>query len=191
MPRDYKGRAQAAGQQAKPVPGWIWFLTGLLVGGLSVGLVCLKALPTPKDGTGADTSATDAGNSRPAEQPAKVKKPTFDFPNILQEMTWGDPEPEPEPVTAPTRPTSPGAQPPKPQGRYNLQAGSFIKYADADRRKAELAFLGVTSRIQKSQVDGKTVYRLMVGPYTGESSANQAKRDLTGQGIETLVIKVD
>ena len=41
VPRDYKHRAQKEPKK-KPLPGWLWLLTGLLLGGFIVGLVWLK-----------------------------------------------------------------------------------------------------------------------------------------------------
>ena len=49
-------------------------------------------------------------------------------------------------------------------GVYVLQAGSYGSFAEADRVKAQLALLGISSQIQKISVDDRQYNRVRIGP---------------------------
>ncbi|MDR2864480.1 MAG: SPOR domain-containing protein [Spirochaetaceae bacterium] len=55
---------------------------------------------------------------------------------------------------------------------YWVQAGSFSQKSRADNTKSFLAEKGIGAIIIGSNVNGKTVYRVRVGPYTSQSEAN-------------------
>ncbi|MGB5773990.1 MAG: hypothetical protein WBP89_04960, partial [Sedimenticolaceae bacterium] len=67
MPRDYKHRAQKKPPK-KPLPGWLWLFTGLLLGGFIVGLVWLKGQSTDTDAqwVGAQPDRPPQGKPQPA-----------------------------------------------------------------------------------------------------------------------------
>lgn len=75
------------------------------------------------------------------------------------------------------------------QGSYVVQAGSFQEFADADRRKAELALLGLESTIQKVSIDKRNWYRVRIGPYTDLSDLNNTRQRLRVGEIDVLVIR--
>jgi cell division protein FtsN len=74
-------------------------------------------------------------------------------------------------------------------GRYWLQAGSFKRYEDADRRKAELALLGFSSGIQAVSLDGQTWHRVRIGPLESAGDAEAARRRLAENGIGALAVR--
>jgi len=74
-------------------------------------------------------------------------------------------------------------------GRYWLQAGSFKRYEDADRRKAELALLGFSSGIQAVSLDGQTWHRVRIGPLESAGEAEAARRQLAENGIGALAVR--
>lgn len=76
-------------------------------------------------------------------------------------------------------------------GEFLLQAGSFSRNSDAERRRAELGFQGFNARIQPVELDsGATTHRVMVGPYNNMDNMHQAKEKLAQAGIDTLAIRV-
>ena len=89
-------------------------------------------------------------------------------------------------MSAATQPTPPLDLP----GIYVLQAGSFSNYADADRVKAELALLGVVSRIQKVSIDDKVYHRVRVGPVESLDRLNLLREKLHQAQVEVIVIRV-
>jgi cell division protein FtsN len=75
-------------------------------------------------------------------------------------------------------------------GSYVLQAGSFRELADADRRQASLALLGIESRIQRVAIDDDTYHRVRVGPTEDLDELNQIRRRLWDAEIDVLLIRV-
>ena len=55
---------------------------------------------------------------------------------------------------------------------YWVQTGAFTAIVRAENAKEALASKGITSIIENRQVEGKTWYRVRLGPYTSESEAN-------------------
>ena len=75
------------------------------------------------------------------------------------------------------------------EGSYVLQAGSFQEFADADRRKAELALLGLESSIQKVSIDKRNWFRVRIGPYTNLKELDASRQRLRSGEIDVLVIR--
>jgi DedD protein len=65
---------------------------------------------------------------------------------------------------------APSAQ--KTRNDYWVQAGSFVNKSSADNAKAYLAKKGIGSIITNTDVNGKTYYRVRVGPYTSSNEAD-------------------
>lgn len=184
MARDYKQRSR---QRKKTTPGWAWLLTGLAMG-LSVALfVHLHHLNKH-----APSSPVAARSATPASQqpddeavPAAEPEAAFDFYTMLPGIEVVVPrEVPPEPDATPG-----GAAPQLAPGRYWIQAGSFRRYQDADRRKAELALLGLTSSIQEVNLDGQPWHRVRVGPLPDATRAEQTRRRLAEAGIGALAVR--
>ena len=74
--------------------------------------------------------------------------------------------------------------------RYLLQAGAFQASGQAEEFKARIALLGLGARVESAQIDGKTVYRVRMGPYGTATDLAEAKRKLSSGGLESLAIKV-
>jgi DedD protein len=104
--------------------------------------------------------------------PAAVEKPA--------------PAAKPAPVTQPAPAAKPAAATPKPaaapksavastaktKNDFWVQTGAFSAMVRAEGAKDTLASKGITSIIENRQVDGKTWYRVRLGPYTSENEAN-------------------
>lgn len=75
-------------------------------------------------------------------------------------------------------------------GTYVLQAGSFTELADADRRRAELALLGVESRVQRVTIDDKTYHRVRIGPMNDLDKLNLIRSQLRQASIDVLRIRL-
>ncbi|MDZ7645186.1 MAG: SPOR domain-containing protein [Woeseiaceae bacterium] len=136
-------------------PGWIWMLFGLAIG-LSVALAiylqdhppsappseqgATPSAPAPAGTASAPAALDENGESAPAAEPPPQR---FDFYNMLPNFEVVIPEQESD-VTTDTEPRA--VEEP---GVYVLQAGSFSRYEDADRRRAQLALQGIESTIQR------------------------------------------
>lgn len=197
--RDYKSRANPAQRNHKQQkPGWVWFVSGLLVGLFVAGLVWLKVTPSgpafPRQAATTKQKDVEAVTAKGKERSeADTPKPRFDFYTILPEMEVivPDPvdEPEPEtaaPATAEDMPTTASSVA---SASYMLQMGSFRKYADADRLKASLALVGIQAEIQRVSIkDGDIYHRVRSGPYD-RVEVNRLRGKLQQNKINSLVIK--
>lgn len=183
MARDYKQRGRARKQ---PTPGWVWLLTGLAIG-LSVALfVHLRHAASTPSAPVATRAAQPA--SQQAEEAAELEpapESGFDFYTMLPGLEVVVPEEE-------SRKRDAGSVTPKPElapGRYWIQAGSFRRYQDADRRKAELALLGLGSSIQAVSIEGQTWHRVRIGPLPDSAQAESTRRRLAEAGIGALAVR--
>ena len=75
--------------------------------------------------------------------------------------------------------------------RYLLQAGSFSASGDAEALKARIALLGLSARVESGDANGKTVYRVRMGPYATATELAEAKQKLGNGGLPALAIKAN
>ena len=68
---------------------------------------------------------------------------------------------------------------------YEIQAGAFRSFEDADALKARLAFLGIESTIRTVRVDDERWHRIIIGPI-GSGEANGIVRILRNQDLDFL-----
>ena len=74
---------------------------------------------------------------------------------------------------------------------YILQVGSFRNEADAEQMKARLALLGSVATVQTVTVNGETWHRVRIGPFEGARKADEMRRMLSDNQIDTLVMKAN
>jgi DedD protein len=107
---------------------------------------------TPKTQTSTVTTVAPS----PTQQPARVQTTA-----VVQ------------PVSTPvTTTTSLGKAPTKTITDYWIQTGAFSAIFKAEDVKETLSSKGLTSIIENREIDGKTLYRVRLGPYTTEKEAN-------------------
>lgn len=73
---------------------------------------------------------------------------------------------------------------------YFIQAGAFRTQADADAQRAKLAMLGWESRVSEREQNGRTVFRVRVGPFGKREDAEQLKGKLDGAGVDSALVRV-
>ncbi|MGO4266553.1 MULTISPECIES: SPOR domain-containing protein [unclassified Stenotrophomonas] len=91
--------------------------------------------------------------------------------------------------TAPATASAAAAPAPADNARYILQAGAFGASGDAEATKAKLAMMGLAARVESAQINGKTVYRVRMGPYGTAGELSEAKQKLDGTGLQAMAIK--
>lgn len=142
----------------------------------------------------ADSTPTDA-EAEPATR--------FDFYTLLPEREVIVPDREPDTPARSTLPataaaTSNSAAPkaattaaaPVESGEYYLlQAGSFRGGAEAERRRAQIAALGLQARVETVRAGSDTWYRVHAGPFTARDQLAAARDRLSAEGIETLQLR--
>lgn len=73
---------------------------------------------------------------------------------------------------------------------YIVQAGAFAASGDAEAAKARIALLGLNARVESAQINGKTVYRVRMGPYGSAAEAADAKQKLESGGVQAMTLQV-
>ncbi|EUC67953.1 cell division protein [Alcanivorax sp. 97CO-5] len=190
----------------RQVPGWVWLFTGLMVG---LFVAFLFHLGKTQIEQGSSTGVTN--NDKPAKTKAEPKpgpknesgddSPKFDFYAVLPKMEVIVPQNEtgsgshttskPDATKKPTTTRKPEAGTRNSNEKYLLQAGSFRRNEDADRRRAELILKGFEANIQSVNLDsGDSWHRVMIGPYNNLNAMHRAQDQLASNGIETLPIKM-
>ncbi|ART49687.1 SPOR domain-containing protein [Acidovorax carolinensis] len=73
---------------------------------------------------------------------------------------------------------------------YFVQAGAFPSQSGADAQRAKLAMLGWEARVSEREQNGRTVYRVRVGPFSKRDDAEQLKEKLESAGVESAMVRV-
>lgn len=146
----------------------------------------------------ADTSAAVKPDAAPAVAAPPVT-PRYDFYKVLPErrlviqqndgLPTGTNRPPLEPPTRPApTPARTAATPPR--GGVILQAGTFSSPAEADRRKAAIALLGITAQVETVKAsDGSTRHQVRIGPLSDTNQAKLLRQRLQEHKIDASPLK--
>lgn len=189
MAKKRKQRRKKSTRQQE-YPGWVWMLFGLAIG-LSVAFAIYVRDRQPAAATAQapepaslESAIDDNGEDAEQESIEEPKKNRFTFYNVLPNFEVVIPEQEPD-VTADVE-----AQAVVEPGLYVLQAGSFSRFEDADRRRAELALQGIESNIQRVTIDDRTYHRVRIGPTDDLEELNMLRSRLRAAKIDVLRIRL-
>jgi cell division protein FtsN len=186
--RSKRRRTPASKQE---YPGWLWMVFGLAIG-LSVALAIYvrdrESAPPPaaaRQPASLESAIDDNGErARPEEPVPEQKENRFTFYDMLPNFEVVIPEQEPD-VTADVEPRAVVTP-----GLYILQAGSFTRFEDADRRRAELALQGIESTIQRVTIDDRTYHRVRIGPTDDLEELNLLRSRLRAAKIDAIRIRL-
>lgn len=167
-----------------PLPGWLWLLAGLGIGlgvaayfyyeGRPARAPAATAAPSPPPATPSPPPAAPAANNKGA-----ADKPRFDFYTILPEMEVVVPE------------AQKGSRAADKPAVYLLQVGSFRSFTEADALKAQLALLGVESKIETvAGKDQEVWHRVRVGPYGDAREINKIRTRLLNNNINAIMLQI-
>ncbi|MDO6706250.1 SPOR domain-containing protein [Photobacterium sp. 1_MG-2023] len=174
-----------------------WALIALfLVIGLGYGLYFLSSSPKPA------APAPETTAPVPPKEPRKPAEPAKKETSVKVE-----PKPVPQPKPQEKLPPKPAEKwryieelenkevqveakktPDKPGRPYLMQCGAYRTPAQAEERKAMIAFQGLTSQIKVSQGDKGSWYRVVLGPYPQKRKAESDRNMLRRAGIEPCAI---
>ena len=163
-----------------------------------------------------EVRSDEAAKAAKANTPPPVPPPPrYDFYQMLPEQSIGQPTPpaadapvaKAAPTDLPPSKAPQAAESPKPstslppavekpataaanatETKVSLQVGSFRRYEEADRRKAELALLGYSASVQTANVNGETWHRVKIGPLP-DAEARKARDRLKAVGMNPMLIK--
>ncbi|NOY66885.1 MAG: sporulation-like protein [Gammaproteobacteria bacterium] len=186
MPRDYKNSKRKPAK--KPIPGWVWLLTGLMIGLLIALLVYLSQQSSMSSSSKNNAKVVKKQTKKVATKKTSGKKETrtglrYEFYTVLpkSEIVITDQE-----IIKRERESRKG----KVQYKYLLQAGSFRKKREAESLKARMALLGIESDVQKVEVNGDDWYRVRIGPLSSNRELNGIRNRLVKNNISAILIRV-
>lgn len=192
-------RTSSRRPEAKPqksLPGWLWLLSGAVIGAFAMFLVYLSGVgpskPEETDSPVVTTPLPAQPKVQPKAQPKNevvATKPEEDAPKPRLEFYKLLKESEVE-VDATAPPIQTGKTVTQENIEYLLQAGSFQKLTDADRMRAELILMNLDVAVEKVTLENKQVWhRVIVGPFDNRSQMASARATLVSNDINPLLIK--
>lgn len=212
MARDYKRTRKSAKKKTGSSP-WMFLAYGFALGLIAALALYLHLRPaeieapdrpvpnaetTPQSSSDsenepAEPSSPVSGSVNTTQQPPPPVDSKFGFYEELPNFEVVVADENNQPVVkkpAASRSSRPVQTPGKP-ATYILQAGSFRKFIDADRRKAELAFKGIESNIQQVVLKEEEIwYRVYVGPSADFATFENMRSELRRANIDVLILKV-
>jgi len=199
----------------RQIPAWAMVLLGVALGVVgSVAVLYGGKIPTLRGGKNLPQPNPEAVAPKESEKaladdtakapPPAPPKSNYDFYTTLPEKEVVIPDAElsakakaeqqrakqqaqanaANPNNPPT-PTPPAAS----GGRYMLQVTATSDAAAADALKAKLTMLGFTAKVYTSTVDGKTLHRVRLGPFSTPSETESSKRALAENSINSVAVK--
>ena len=187
-----KRRKRKQVRRKEEYPGWVWMVFGLSIGLSGAFAIYVNGLSRPSivehaTSPGIPPNVVDDNNERRKESkvvPEDEQPDRFNFYSMLPNFEVVVPEQEPDVIqdVEPQAVVRPGI--------YVLQAGSFTRYEDADRRRAQIAMQGLESRIQRVSIDDKTYHRVRIGPLRDLAELNLIRSRLRRANIDVLRIRI-
>jgi len=116
-----------------------------------------------------DTSIvlTDPQPAAVPEEPVEPAKPLV------------EPEPEPQPEPAAAKPeTEKKPAKSEPLGSWVVQMGSFSSEQNALRMRDRLRKSGFATQVEKANIDGKSRFRVRVGPFLERADAERSRKQI-------------
>ena len=200
MPRDYKSRATR--NQKKSLPGYIWLVSGLAIGLFIAFIVYLDKQPAREIDFGSAVQEelkkikqqAKKKNTGAAETATK-KEQKFNFYTILPELEVLIPESETRPPERPAKTKNKSITTKNTSKKYTgkqyvLQAGSFQNLSDAEKLKANLAFLGLAANIQHVTINKQAWHRVKTGPYRNKQQLYKNQKLLKQNGIHAISMEL-
>jgi cell division protein FtsN len=183
MAKKRKHRRKKSTRKQQDYPGWVWMLFGLAIG-LSVAFAIYVRDRQPGTTAARVPAPASLESAIDDNDETEEQEGRFTFYNVLPNFEVVIPDQEPD-VTADVEPRA-VIEP----GVYVLQAGSFSRFEDADRRRAELALQGIESSIQRVTIDDRTYHRVRIGPTDDLDELNMLRSRLRAAKIDVLRIRL-
>jgi len=156
----------------RPLPGWVWLLTGLIIG--------LSATFFPK--LNEHFNQTDKAETVAASTELETRD--FTFYTLLPEVDVV--------VDATPRPSTDSAvkQPVDKSILFVLQMGSFKDKQEATRLQTQLVSFDISANIQDVRVDGSQWFRVTIGPSHDKAHLTQIQKKLAKKRITSRLFQV-
>ena len=187
MPKDFAQRGPGGRQTAgSGLPGWLWLLVGVALGFIgAVGYYISR--PAQVEAALENVTEKKANGKKKITIPPKEPS-RFAFYELLPNYEVVIPKESLKPAVKPPAPTT-GAS--APAGQFMIQVGSFRDRKEAEQQKANLALLGVESRVEKVTIDNEqTWFRVRIGPERDQRRVETILARLEENDIKAMVMMV-
>ncbi len=186
MSKDYAHRNNGGRQTSGgSLPGWVWMLAGIALGFAGAAIYYISRPAVEQAVAEATGDKAKADGKKKITIPPKEQS-RFLFYELLPGYEVAVPK---ELLRKP--PATPGAGAPASPGRYLIQVGSFKERTEAEQQRANLALLGIESRIEKVTIDNsQTWYRVRIGPEKDPRRVETILARLEENEIKALVMMV-
>lgn len=190
-PARKKYGAEPKRQPKTSVPGWIWLLTGCLLGAFAMFLLHVSKIPSAQVAKRQPSDAVreiekTADDTKPSGD--EGIKPRYDFYRLLKE---NQPPHNPRNETTSNSNTNPTATSVSDANTsFLLQVASYKTAEDAEATRAKLLLLGLTARVEKVTLrNTETWHRVLIGPVKTIADADKVRTQLTDNKYDALVLK--
>ena len=203
MAKDFAHKGNGGRQTAgKPgLPGWVWLIVGIAIGFVGAAgwyIAKPRAEAVIAEATGKIAPAGKKKITIPPKGPSRFAfyelLPKYEV--LIPKETLRTPAAKPAtaaPNGATPADTAPSTQPAEPvqAGRYMIQVGAFRDRKEADQQRANLALLGIESRIETVTIDNtSTWYRVRIGPEKDQRKVESILSRLEENSIQATVMMV-
>ncbi len=216
MARDYNPRNRR--KQKKSLPGYVWLFSGLAIGLFVAFIIYLEKQPESDKNFGIavqehlkkikqpegknktePTSKKSISKDKSKKPPQEKKEEKYNFYKLLPKLEVFIPEDETRPPEIkPKKPSKHIAKKSSEKAssekiskgkQYVLQVGSFKNLDDAEKLKANLAFLGLEASIQHITINNQLWHRVRFGPYSDKQQLSHSqnllkKNDINSDSME-------
>ena len=201
-------RRGSGGGKSGGGPGMLaGLMLGLAIGAAGIGWMYINRPSKPVQlgsGSGNNAAAATAGNAiiaatpgaaatgKPDAQkaiPLPPKQPSkYAFYEMLPSYEVVIPR---EDAAASAKAGKPTTQDIAEPGQYLIQVGAYKTREEADRSRANLALLGVESKIEQVTIDQtESWFRVRIGPQSSLQQAQDILQRLDDNGIKGMLVKV-
>lgn len=157
---------------SQPLPGWIWLMTGLIIG--------LSATFFPK----LNQYFNQVNEAETVVTSTELETRDFTFYTLLPEVdVVVDVAPRPSTDSAVKQPVDKSIL-------FVLQMGSFKDKQEASRLQAQLILFGINAIIQDVRIDGSQWFRVTVGPSHDKAHLTQVQKKLAKKRITSRLFQV-
>ena len=192
MAKDFAHRGNGSRQTAsRAMPGWVWLLAGIALGAAGAAIYYISRPAADAQATAETGADKGKGNGKKKITIPPKEQSRFAFYELLPNYEVVIPKEslKSKPTTATPAPDA--SAPATSTGRYLIQVGSFKERTEAEQQKANLALLGVESRIEKVTIDNtQTWYRVRIGPEKDQKRVETILARLEENDIKAMVMMV-
>jgi cell division protein FtsN len=184
MSKDYAHRGNGGRQTSGGgLPGWVWLMAGIALGFAGAVIYYISRPAEVEQAVAKITDGKGSGKKKITIPPKEQSR--FLFYELLPGYEVAVPK---EVIKGKATPPPDANAPALSSGRTLIQVGSFQDRAEAEQQRANLALLGIESRIEKVTIDKTQVwYRVNIGPEKDQHRVASILARLEENEIKALI----